>query len=248
MTAVGANRGSGPKSSALPSPRAERGDAGGHRRDPRRGRGRGRRERRATSSARSGGRSTASSPFYVGFVGGARRRRARSRSRTSSSRPARSSCCSALAFFIAVGLEPAVRWLYRRGLPRWAGGGARPARRARHLRRLPRARDPGDRHPGARPRQRAAALPAELNHNTSTLGHLNTRYHIVAALQKLLRGGGASFGTRARRRQGRARTRRLGRGRRDRDGLPAGRPAARAARHLPARAEVAPRADGAADR
>src|SRR5579859_4984953 len=25
-----------------------------------------------------------------------------------------------LAFFIAVGLDPAVRWLYRRGLPRWA--------------------------------------------------------------------------------------------------------------------------------
>ena len=100
-----------------------------------------------------------------------------------------------LAFFIAVGLEPAVRWLYRHGLPRWLAvalvllvalgilvgflAAAIPVivTQAGHL---------------------ADQLPhylKQLNHNTGTLGHLNKRYHIVRALQKLLHGGGASFGT-----------------------------------------------------
>jgi len=100
-----------------------------------------------------------------------------------------------LAFFLAVGLDPAVQWLYRRGLPRWVAvslvllaalgvfagflAAAIPVvvTQATHL---------------------ADALPSylrSLNHSTGTLGHLNSRYHIVSRLQKLLRGGGASFGT-----------------------------------------------------
>jgi predicted PurR-regulated permease PerM len=99
-----------------------------------------------------------------------------------------------LAFFLAVGLDPAVRWLHRHGIPRrlavtlvlltalgvFAGflAVAIPVvvTQATHL---------------------ADQLPhylRTLNHRDSTLGRLNLRYHIVDRLQKLLRGGGVSFG------------------------------------------------------
>jgi predicted PurR-regulated permease PerM len=99
-----------------------------------------------------------------------------------------------LAFFLAVGLDPAVRWIHRRGLPRWAAvvivlagvlaivGGfvatAAPvvATQASHL---------------------ASALPhyyRDLNRHNTELGKLNRKYHITRALQKLLRGDSASFG------------------------------------------------------
>jgi len=100
-----------------------------------------------------------------------------------------------LAFFIAVGLDPAVRWLHRHGLRRWAAvalvlltafgvfigflAAAIPVvvTQATHL---------------------ANELPHylnSLNHSTGTLGRLNARYHIVSRLQKVLRGNGNSFGT-----------------------------------------------------
>jgi len=99
-----------------------------------------------------------------------------------------------LAFFLAVGLDPAVRWIHRRGLPRWAAvvivlvgvlamlGGfvatAAPvvATQASHL---------------------ARELPhyyRELNRHSTELGKLNSKYHITRALQNLLRGNGTSFG------------------------------------------------------
>jgi len=93
-----------------------------------------------------------------------------------------------LAFFIAVGLDPAVVWLYRRGVPRWAAVVAVLAvalgtfigflvlaipvltTQASHL---------------------AENLPRYLheakNHNTE-LGKLNAKYHIVRGLQRLLNG------------------------------------------------------------
>jgi len=95
-----------------------------------------------------------------------------------------------LAFFIAVGLDPAVVALYRRGLPRWAAVVAVlavalgvfigflvlaipvVATQATNL---------------------ANQLPHYLheakNHNTQ-LGKLNAKYHIVKGLQKLLNGNG----------------------------------------------------------
>jgi predicted PurR-regulated permease PerM len=100
-----------------------------------------------------------------------------------------------LAFFLAVGLDPAVRWLFRRGVPRWAAvvlvllaacavfagflAVATPVvvTQATHL---------------------ANDLPhylQSLNRRTTTLGRLNLRYHVVSRLQELLRGGGLSFGT-----------------------------------------------------
>jgi predicted PurR-regulated permease PerM len=99
-----------------------------------------------------------------------------------------------LAFFLAVGLDPAVRWIHRRGLPRWTAviivlagvlailagfiATAAPvvATQASHL---------------------ASALPhyyRDLNRQSTELGKLNRKYHITRALQKLLRGDGTSFG------------------------------------------------------
>jgi len=99
-----------------------------------------------------------------------------------------------LAFFIAVGLDPAVLWLYRRGLPRWASVvvvliaalglfiafliAAVPVlvTQASHL---------------------ADNIPHYLHvlHNKHTeLGKLNAKYHIVRSIQKLLKGS-TSFKT-----------------------------------------------------
>jgi len=99
-----------------------------------------------------------------------------------------------LAFFIAVGLDPAVLWIYRRGLPRWAAvlivlttslglfAGflltAVPVlvTQAGHL---------------------ADHIPHYLRllHNRHTeLGKLNAKYHIVRSIQQLLKGG-TSFKT-----------------------------------------------------
>lgn len=100
-----------------------------------------------------------------------------------------------LAFFIAVGLDPAVTWLARRGLPRWAsvvvivaaGLGVFAAFLALAIPVLV---------------SQATALADHLprymsslsNHN-STLGKLNSRYHIVTQLQKLLNNGGSQIAT-----------------------------------------------------
>jgi predicted PurR-regulated permease PerM len=93
-----------------------------------------------------------------------------------------------LAFFIAVGLDPAVLWLYRRGLPRWAAViivllaalglfaafliAAVPVlvTQASHL---------------------ADHIPhylRVLQNKHSELGKLNAKYHIVRSIQKLLKG------------------------------------------------------------
>lgn len=100
-----------------------------------------------------------------------------------------------LAFFLALGLDPAVRWLYRRGLPRPASvvvvllGAAGlfalflafaiplAITQASHL-----ANDiPGYLH--------------SLNNHHTTIGKLNLKYHIVSRVQKVLKGNGSSFNT-----------------------------------------------------
>jgi len=100
-----------------------------------------------------------------------------------------------LAFFLALGLDPAVRWLHRRGIPR-AGSVALvlfaafgvfalflafaiplAITQASHL---------------------ASEIPGYLNslknHHT-TIGKLNYKYHIISRLQKLLNDNGTSFNT-----------------------------------------------------
>jgi predicted PurR-regulated permease PerM len=99
-----------------------------------------------------------------------------------------------LAFFVALGLDPAVLWLYRRGVPRWAAVSIVVAiclglfigflliavpvvvSQASHL---------------------ANELPGYLHtakDQNTELGRLNARYHLVASLQKLLNGQ-SSFNT-----------------------------------------------------
>ena len=99
-----------------------------------------------------------------------------------------------LAFFIAVGLDPAVRWVHRRGLPRWAAVGFVLAMTL-----------------GAVVGFFVLAVPVmvtqatvfandlpgylrSLHNHRTTLGNLNARLHFAGALQKLLRGKGTSFG------------------------------------------------------
>ena len=97
-----------------------------------------------------------------------------------------------LAFFIAVGLDPAVTYLARRVMPRWAAvtavivgllgvvgvflALAIPVivTQAGHL---------ADNLPG---------YMHQLQSHNSTLGRLNSRYHVVPDLQKVLNGGGGN--------------------------------------------------------
>jgi predicted PurR-regulated permease PerM len=97
-----------------------------------------------------------------------------------------------LALFIAVGLDPAVHWLHRRGLPRWVAVGVVLLAAAMLFvgfiaLAVPVLVD--------QTKILAHQIPHYLkslnNHNT-TLGKLNQRYHIVKSLQKLVDKGGTS--------------------------------------------------------
>lgn len=100
-----------------------------------------------------------------------------------------------LAFFLATGLDPAVRWLYRHRLPRWASVAvvlliALGVFAGFLAVAIPVVVDQAG--------KLATELPHyihNLSHTSGTFGNLNRRYHIVTDLQKLLRGGGASIGT-----------------------------------------------------
>ncbi len=96
-----------------------------------------------------------------------------------------------LAFFIAVGLDPAVVWFYRRGLPRWAAlsvvlAGAIGLFIGFSVIAVPViTTQAGD---------LAEELPRylhTLNNHRTALGKLNAKYHFVPGLQKLLHGSGS---------------------------------------------------------
>ncbi|MCW2719585.1 MAG: hypothetical protein QOG20_3558 [Pseudonocardiales bacterium] len=99
-----------------------------------------------------------------------------------------------LALFIAIGLEPAVEALARRGLPRWTGvlavvvvglglvGGVLAAA-------IPQL--------AAQAAQFAVQVPAylqTLQDRSTTIGSLNQRFHIVEGLQQTVTGGGNLLG------------------------------------------------------
>jgi len=99
-----------------------------------------------------------------------------------------------LAFFVAVGLDPAVRWLHRRGLPRWAAVGVvltvtLGALVGFFVLAVPVMVTQATRFANELPRY----LQSLHNHRT-TLGNLNARLHFAGALQNLLHGKGTSFG------------------------------------------------------
>jgi predicted PurR-regulated permease PerM len=99
-----------------------------------------------------------------------------------------------LAFFIAVGLDPAVRWLYRRGLPRWSAVTVvLVATLGTLVGFLVLAVPVFVTQAGVLANELPHYLRS-LNKHSSTLGKLNARYHFASALQKLLRGHGTSFG------------------------------------------------------
>lgn len=98
-----------------------------------------------------------------------------------------------LAFFLALGLDPAVTWLYRRRLPRWAAVivvllAALGALAAFLGLAVPVVVDQVS--------QLAHQVPhylRSLNNPHSNLGKLNFRYHLVANLQKFIGSGGSSL-------------------------------------------------------
>jgi predicted PurR-regulated permease PerM len=143
---------------------------------------------------RAGRRFDRSAPFFIGFVGalGVACAFALAYSVVAAGQIL---VLIGLAFFIAVGLDPAVRWVHRRGIPRpgsvalvlLAAAGvfavflafAVPlaVTQASHL---------------------ASEIPGYLNslkNRHTTIGKLNYKYHIVSRLQKLLQGNGSSFKT-----------------------------------------------------
>jgi predicted PurR-regulated permease PerM len=96
-----------------------------------------------------------------------------------------------LAFFIAVGLDPVVLWLYRRGLPRWAavtlvvllvigvvGGFLALA--------VPLVTEQA-----SKLSQEIPQYLHNLDRKNRAFGKLDAKYHIVKGLQHLLQGGGS---------------------------------------------------------
>jgi predicted PurR-regulated permease PerM len=98
----------------------------------------------------------------------------------------------ALAVIIAVGLDPAVAWLHRRGLPRWVAVTAVLAVALGIFAGFIAVAIP---LLVTQASDLAKDLPHylhSLNNNSTFLGKLNGRYHIVNALQKFIHKGGSS--------------------------------------------------------
>lgn len=97
-----------------------------------------------------------------------------------------------LAFFIAVGLDPAVTWLARHGVPRWVAVvvvlvAALGSVVAFFALALPVVVTQGAQLAHNLPRYLHA-----LNNSRSALGRFNVKYHVVSRLQKLVSSGGGS--------------------------------------------------------
>jgi predicted PurR-regulated permease PerM len=97
-----------------------------------------------------------------------------------------------LAFFIAVGLDPAVVWIYRRGLPRWAAVALVVLIAVGSLVGFFVLAIPVVTTQASTLAEEVPHYLRTLNNKSSTLGKLNAKYHFVGSLQKLLHGG-ASF-------------------------------------------------------
>ena len=100
-----------------------------------------------------------------------------------------------LSFFLAVGLDPAVRWLYRHGLPRWLATtfvliGALGALAGLLFLAVPIIVTEAGHFADNVPHYLRS-----LNSGHGTLGRLNAKYHLISGLQNVLRGQRSSFGT-----------------------------------------------------
>jgi predicted PurR-regulated permease PerM len=96
-----------------------------------------------------------------------------------------------LAFFLAVGLDPAVVWIYRRGLPRWAAVSLVITTALGLLIGFLILAVPLVSTQASRLSEEVPSYLHTLNHQSSALGKLNAKYHFVGGLQKILRGSGS---------------------------------------------------------
>ena len=98
----------------------------------------------------------------------------------------------ALAIVVAVGLDPPVAWLHRRGLPRWAAVAAVLAVALGVFGGFLALAVPVLVTQGTALAKDLPHYLHSLNNHSTFLGKLNARYHVVTALQKFISKGGSS--------------------------------------------------------
>jgi predicted PurR-regulated permease PerM len=96
-----------------------------------------------------------------------------------------------LAFFIAVGLDPAVVWIYRRGAPRWLAVALVVAAALGTLVGFIVLAAPIITTQASKLAEEIPGYLHTVNHQNSTLGKLNAKYHFVSGIQNLLHGSGS---------------------------------------------------------
>lgn len=94
-----------------------------------------------------------------------------------------------LAFIIAVGLDPVVLWMYRRGLPRWAAVSLVVVLVTGLVGGFLALAVPLVTEQSARLSQELPGYLRDLDHRSAAFGNLDHKFHIVAGLQRILNGG-----------------------------------------------------------
>ncbi|HXB15944.1 MAG TPA: AI-2E family transporter [Solirubrobacteraceae bacterium] len=95
-----------------------------------------------------------------------------------------------LAFFLAVGLDPVVVWMYRRGVPRWASVVVVVAVSLAVVVGFVLLAAPVVTSQASKLAEELPGYLHSLKHSHSEIAKLNAKYHFVEGLQKLLRGHG----------------------------------------------------------
>jgi predicted PurR-regulated permease PerM len=96
-----------------------------------------------------------------------------------------------LAFFVAVGLDPVVLWMYRRGVPRWAAVTIVVVVLLGIVGGFLALAVPLVTEQAAKLSQELPGYLHRLGKKSSTFGQLNAKFHIVHGLQHTLKGGGS---------------------------------------------------------
>ena len=96
-----------------------------------------------------------------------------------------------LAFFIAVGLDPVVLWMYRRGIPRWAAVAAVVALVIVVVGGFLALAVPVVSEQASNLSQELPRYLHDLDRKSHAFSKLDAKFHIVRGLQKLLNGGGS---------------------------------------------------------
>lgn len=96
-----------------------------------------------------------------------------------------------LAFFVAVGLDPVVLWMYRRGIPRWAAVAAVVALMIVVVGGFLALAVPLVTEQASNLSQELPRYLHDLDRNSHAFSRLDAKFHIVRGLQKLLNGGGS---------------------------------------------------------